>query len=198
MKIYLYLKTHNKTGLKYLGKTTSNDPHSYKGSGKVWRRHIKKHGYDVTTEILFETTDPIELKEIGTYYSKLWNIAESKEFANIVIESGDGGAMPWTSESRQKLSKTNKGKKHTEEAKKNYSAAQRKQAAHLSKKMKEFLSIPENYEKRYNQLTSNWSKHGHREKISKIMSSLKWCNDGVRNYRKSVVPDDMVLGRLKS
>lgn len=42
MTIYLYLKTHNKTGLKYLGKTVSVDPHLYQGSGTIWRRHIKK------------------------------------------------------------------------------------------------------------------------------------------------------------
>jgi len=111
MPIYLYVKTHNQTGLKYLGKTISSNPHLYQGSGTVWRRHIKKHGYDVTTEILLETTDPNELKEVGIYYSNLWNIVESKEFANIVPEMGDGGVMPWTIESRQKLSKTIKGKK---------------------------------------------------------------------------------------
>jgi hypothetical protein len=73
--IYLYLKKHNKTGLKYLGKTISNDPYSYQGSGKVWRRHIEKQS------------------------------------------------------------------KHT--------------------------------------------------------SSLKWCNDGVRNYRKPIIPEDMFPGKLK-
>lgn len=196
MPIYLYVKTHNKTGLKYLGKTISNDPYSYQGSGTVWTRHIKKHGYDVTTEILLETDDPKELKEVGIYYSNLWNIVESKNFANLVPEMGDGGAQLWTAESRQKLSKTQKGKKRTEESKKNYSKAQQKQAQHLSKKLKEYLSIPENYQKRYNQLTSNWNNPEHRENMSKTMSSLKWCNDGVRNYRKSTIPDGMAVGRL--
>jgi len=64
MPIYLYVKTHNQTGLKYLDKTISSDPHLYQGSGTVWKRHIKKHGYDVTTEILLETTDLTKLKEI--------------------------------------------------------------------------------------------------------------------------------------
>lgn len=40
--IYLYVKTHNITGLKYLGKTNNKDPHSYKGSGKYWILHCKK------------------------------------------------------------------------------------------------------------------------------------------------------------
>jgi hypothetical protein len=33
--------------------------------------------------------------------------------------------------------------------------------------------------------------------MSKKMSSLKWCNDGIKNYRKSVVPEGMTLGKLK-
>lgn len=45
---FLYEKIHNKTGLKYFGKTTQN-PYTYQGSGKRWKNHIKKHGYDVTT-----------------------------------------------------------------------------------------------------------------------------------------------------
>ena len=198
MPIYLYVKTHNKTGFKYLGKTISNDPHLYQGSGTVWKRHIKKHGYDVTTKILLETNDPIKLNEIGLYYSNLWNIVESKDFANIIPESGDGGAMPWSIKSRQKVSNTLKGRKHTEEAKKNYSKAQQNQEhrQHLSKKLKEYLSIPENYIKRCKQLASNWDRPEHREKISKKISVLKWCNDGIRNYRKSVIPDGMVAGRL--
>ena len=89
--MYLYVKTHNKTGLKYLGKTDRTDPHSYPGSGKVWRRHLDKHGYDFTTEILLETNDKDELKRQAIYYSNLWNIVESKEWANLIIEKGDGG-----------------------------------------------------------------------------------------------------------
>lgn len=91
--MYLYVKTHNKTGLKYLGKTVRKDPHKYPGSGTVWRRHLEKHGYDYTTEILLETDSKEELTEYGIYYSNLWNIVESKEWANLKKESGDGGDM---------------------------------------------------------------------------------------------------------
>jgi len=88
--IYLYVKTHNKTGLKYLGKT-AKDPFKYEGSGKWWKRHIKKHGYDVTTDILLETDSNDEIRKEGLYYSKLWNIVESRDWANLTIEKGDGG-----------------------------------------------------------------------------------------------------------
>jgi hypothetical protein len=88
--IYLYLKTHNKTGLKYLGKT-EQDPFIYKGSGYLWKRHLSKYGNDVTTEILLETDNKEEIKKVGIYYSDLWNVVESNDFANIVPEQGDGG-----------------------------------------------------------------------------------------------------------
>lgn len=87
--IYLYVKTHNITGLKYLGKTMK-DPFKYKGSGKHWLRHIKKHGNEVFTEIIFQTENEEELKEKGLYYSQLWNIVESDEWANLVTEMGQG------------------------------------------------------------------------------------------------------------
>lgn len=90
MTIYLYVKTHNKTGLKYLGKTIQN-PYEYKGSGTIWRRHIKKHGYDVTTKILYQTECKDEFCKVAKEYSKKFNIVESKEWANIVPEQGDGG-----------------------------------------------------------------------------------------------------------
>lgn len=90
MKIYLYLKTHNKTGLKYLGKTVC-DPYTYSGSGSRWKNHLKKHGNDITTEILLETEDPKEISKWGLYYSKLWNIVDDQSFANMRPESGDGG-----------------------------------------------------------------------------------------------------------
>ena len=88
--IYLYLKTHNKTGLKYFG-MTKQDPEKYMGSGKRWRNHLSKHGNDVTTEIVYKSKDKSEIAEVGKHYSKLWNIVESNEFANLKIEEGDGG-----------------------------------------------------------------------------------------------------------
>jgi hypothetical protein len=90
--IYLYVKTHNITGLKYLGKTVKN-PFKYNGSGTYWLRHIQKHGNNVSTQILFETDDHIEFEKIGIYYSNLYNIVESEEWANMTIENGKGGTL---------------------------------------------------------------------------------------------------------
>lgn len=87
--IYLYKKTHNKTGLQYLGKTSRN-PHTYNGSGTYWRRHLKQHGCDITTEILKECSDTEELKYWGQLYSDMWDIVKSSEWANLKPEDGDG------------------------------------------------------------------------------------------------------------
>ncbi len=88
---YLYIKTHNKTGLKYLGKTSREDPYSYKGSGIIWSRHLKKYGNDVTTQILLVTEFKEELKQTGIFFSNFWNIVKSEEWANLTIEEGQGG-----------------------------------------------------------------------------------------------------------
>lgn len=89
---HLYVKTHNKTGLKYLGQTT-RDPFKYPGSGKRWVNHLMAHGNDVSTEILFETNCKEELKKKGIYYSNLWNVTKSDEWANLTIEEGTGGNL---------------------------------------------------------------------------------------------------------
>lgn len=91
---YLYVKTQTTTGLKYLGQTIKKDPHKYPGSGKRWRSHLDKHGYDYTTEIIKECQTNEELKEWGLYYSDLWNIVDSSDWANLKPESGSGGHNP--------------------------------------------------------------------------------------------------------
>jgi hypothetical protein len=91
-KYYLYIKT-SPFGLKYLGKTSKN-PFTYLGSGKIWKRHIKKHNLttdNIKTEIVFETTDVEKLIKKGIELSILYDVVKSKEWANLREESGDGG-----------------------------------------------------------------------------------------------------------
>ena len=87
----LMIKTHNKTGLKYLCQTRQKNYLKYNGSGKYWLDHINKHGNNITTTILLETNDHEELKKLGQYYSNLWNIVESNDWANLRPEEGTGG-----------------------------------------------------------------------------------------------------------
>ena len=121
--IYLYVKRHNQTGLQYLGKTTAADPHLYTGSGKYWKLHLKKHGKDYSTTIIYESPNQEEIKEKGIYYSQLWDVVNSDEWANLKEEQGDGGAMLHTDESNKKRSNTMKGRVFTDEHKQKLSAA---------------------------------------------------------------------------
>ena len=110
MKItYLYLK-ESPLGLKYLGKT-EQDPFKYVGSGKYWKRHLLNHKFtseDIKTTILFETTDKEELKNKGIYYSELYNVVDSEEWANLKPEVGDGGGGPKSEETINKTRETMK------------------------------------------------------------------------------------------
>ena len=128
---YLYKKTHQKTGLKYLGYTKRN-PYTYTGSGSYWSAHLKKHGYAIDTEILLETDSKDEIKIKGQYYSTLWNIVNAKDingkkvWANLKPEAADGGSIPRTTpvpkSVGRKISKQLKGRingPHTDKRKQN-------------------------------------------------------------------------------
>ena len=124
--ITLYIKTQNQTGLKYFGKTTKKDPNKYKGSGKYWLNHLKKHGNDVHTEILgvFESIE--ECKKIAIKFSTENNIVESKSWANLRMENGIDGAPignTFSQESIEKMRLSKIGKRpreyYVEIAKKN-------------------------------------------------------------------------------
>ena len=125
--IYLYLKTHNKTGLKYLG-ITKQDPYKYMGSGLYWTSHLDVHGPEHSTEVLHECTDD-DVEEWGLYYSEKYNIVESNEFANLKPETGYGGTgmtgKAQSEETRQKIRDSLTGVKHTEERKQKQSVARK-------------------------------------------------------------------------
>lgn len=112
---WLYIKKHNKTGLKYFGMTSNPYINSYMGSGKYWKLHLKKYGKDITTEWcqLFESKE--ELQKFAAEFSEKYNIVESKEWANLVPESGEyGNSAPsgWkhTDEAKRKIAEANRGK----------------------------------------------------------------------------------------
>lgn len=88
---YLYIKTHNKTGLKYFGKTTSKDPYTYPGSGTYWSRHLKEHGVDISTEILGYYEDKEFCISEAINFSETNDIVNSTEWANLIPENGING-----------------------------------------------------------------------------------------------------------
>ena len=120
---YLYIKTHNVTGLKYFGKTTKSDPYAYKGSGIYWLNHLKIHGNDISTEIIGYYEDKEQCVAAALKFSEENNITQAlnengkKIWANQIKENGiDGGDTgrtnytPHSCESKQKISLANKGK----------------------------------------------------------------------------------------
>jgi len=124
---YLYIKTHKKTGLKYLGQT-SKDPFKYKGSGIDWKQHLKLFGNDLDTEILLQTEYKEQRNHWGRYYSRLFNIVTavddfgSKIWANRIPETGGGGSH--SNDTKKKLRASQVGRKkppRTEEHRKNLS-----------------------------------------------------------------------------
>jgi len=162
MTIYLYVKTHRKTGLKYLGKTTQ-DPYLYFGSGIYWTDHLKKHGYDVDTEILLECDNNDEIKRWGLHYSELWNVVESNDWANLKPEEGDGNS--------------------SEQAKKMWKDPeyQKLQSIQFSKTMTEYWKNPETKTKQSLKLKQLWKDADYREKMSNVTREL-WQDSKFREY----------------
>ena len=91
MTIKLLLKTHNITGLKYLCMTRKADWVAYPGSGKLWKRHLAKHGTNVSTQLLYETENLQDFKTKSREFSEKWNVVNDSSWANLRPEEGDGG-----------------------------------------------------------------------------------------------------------
>lgn len=109
---WLYVKVHNTTGLKYLGKTTQ-DPYSYDGSGQHWKLHLKKHGRNVTTVWAHKYNSQDLLKEEALFFSRVYDVVNSKEWANKIVEDGATGGKTYdrTPEHNAAMSAATKGKK---------------------------------------------------------------------------------------
>lgn len=91
---YLMIKKVRQNNFKYLCKCSDNKDHiAYKGSGIYWRKVLNSHPeYIIDTEVLGHYTTKQALREAGEYYSELYNVALSKEWANCIPEIGDGGS----------------------------------------------------------------------------------------------------------
>ena len=132
---YLYIKTHNITGIKYFGKTVKPNPHIYKGSGKRWLNHIKKYGNDVSTEIYGYYTDYQECMDAALSFSLKHNIDKSNEWANIIIENGINGggdcAQMHTTEVRQRVKNTVFNKYGVEHISKSFEIKHKQQETYI-------------------------------------------------------------------
>jgi len=94
MAIYLLVKEHAHTGLKYLCRhvaSSFSECEKYTGSGKYWKYHIKQHGKHIKTTCLFVTESEKEFRQVAKKYSLQFNVTDSKEWANLCDEEGQGG-----------------------------------------------------------------------------------------------------------
>jgi len=114
-KVTLYISTHNKTGLKYFGKTekyfTQEELQKYyHGSGKYWLSHLKKHGNDVTMEV-YGIYNLNEVEEVALKFS------EDNDIVKALNESGDRkGKKIWANMKPENgLTGNVKGNKHSKE-----------------------------------------------------------------------------------
>lgn len=83
--LYLMIKTHMVTGLKYLCKkvtTSDSKAISYLGSGTRWNNHLKVHGKHINTEILIKyNLDKIEeFSKLCIDYSNKFNVVKSSDW----------------------------------------------------------------------------------------------------------------------
>jgi len=144
MRYKLYHKI-SPLGLNYLGFTSQPNPSDYKGSGKYWKLHIKKHNLkpkDLITIVLFETDDKKELIKYGIYFSNLFNVVESEEWANLRPETGDGMELgtKLTEEHKKKIIEAlrkRKPSKSTDETRKKISDSKKGK----SKKGREIIDL---------------------------------------------------------
>ncbi len=119
--IYLYIKQHSVTGLKYFGKTRKQNPFTYNGSGTYWQNHINKHGKEHIQTIELYGFDNQDLcTRFALKFSKDNNIVESEEWANLRPENGLDGITVGTKFSethKRKLSESSIGRAHSNKTK---------------------------------------------------------------------------------
>lgn len=204
--IYLYVKQHYITGLKYFGRTKSINPFEYPGSGSYWLKHCNKHGLNyIRTIEVWGFDNQEECTDFVIIFSLENNIIDSKEWANLVLEYGTIGFSTHSEQSKKKLSQSRKGIIFTEQHKANISKANRarpklsyeacklKRERNKATRIKNNTKLNEeslqNYRKpKTKQHSENISKarkgivftEGHKEKLqqSALKGKFRWITDG--------------------
>lgn len=179
---YLYVKTHNVTGLKYFGKTTSKRK-NYKGSGTYWLAHIKKYGYDVTTEIVGYFTDPEECMKFALDFSTKNNIVESEEWANLSVENGRDGGDTFTYKSDVEKQTINEKRKqqHKNKSEEELEKIRKKNSTGVKKYIRENSDIRKQTAKKIVEKRKASGKDWHSEETKlKIKSNNKAGTPEVR------------------
>ena len=124
---YIYLITNKINGKIYIGKhSTDNLNDGYMGSGIIIKRAIAKDGKEnFTKEYLAFCDNEDTLNYLEKFYIKKY---KAKEVGYNLTDGGDGHlGFIMSEETKEKLSKSHKGKHLTEEHKQKLSEATKKQ-----------------------------------------------------------------------
>ena len=89
--IRLMVKVHNVTGQKYLCKSERQNYIEYRGSGLKWIGHLKEHGVDFSTIVLYETENKKDFKRVALLISTLFDVVKRSDFSHKMHENGFGG-----------------------------------------------------------------------------------------------------------
>lgn len=88
---FIYIWTNNLDKMKYVGKCWGDPTCSYKGSGKYFKRALKKYGIEnFSREILEYCYSKKELIEREQYWLDYYDAANNDQFYNISPNSGGG------------------------------------------------------------------------------------------------------------
>ena len=198
MIIYSYRNIH--TNKRYIGQTINPDQRkrnhlheaTKRNSDYYFHRSIRKYGWD---SFVYEVLEDVEkrefLNERENYYIQkydtLWPNGYNQCLANSLDESAIDKMRKtkkiqyanMTEDERKErtrhMCEKNKGSKRSDDTKKKMSESAKK------------------YLKENPRVHSKETKR----KTSETMSQLKWCNDGIRNYRLKNVPPHFNLGVIK-
>ncbi len=193
---YLCVKTHNVTGLKYFCKTTKNNYKSYSGSGIYWKRHLKEHGWDFTTELIGFYTNKEECTAMAIEFSikndivNTINESGNKIWANQIIENGlDGGDTgrtnygPMSPETKQKLSDSKKGQEPWNKNKTGVTSGNKRPRSEATKKLLSEANKGKKRDPGAIKKTADKLRGRKRPEISKALTGIKRSSETIEKMK---------------
>ena len=87
MHYSIYIKTHARTHVKYLG-VARGDPYEHVGSSYDWLDHIQAYGDEVDTEVIWTGDDFYEMSSIGKRFALMFDVVGSSEYINRAVTDG--------------------------------------------------------------------------------------------------------------
>lgn len=206
---YVYMTTNLIDGKRYIGVDKwDNFSSYYLGSGVHLRRAIKKYGKEnFKKEIICECQTIEELFEKEIYYIDLYDAVKSDQFYNLQ-EGGIGGSIKgrkWSEESKEKLDRTGEnnprfGKEVSLETREKISRANK--GFKLSEKTKARISEAnkgennpfygkshsEETRKKISDKRIEWSKNEeNKQKLSSINKGKKFSEEHKEKIRQSMI-----------